>query len=307
MEMPRKIKKAILFLLLMLIIFSNQLCQAQSIEISDPKLELRDNNLLIFYDILISDPSSTDEFTVSIQITDENGQEIAANSLTGDIGDKVSGGNNKQIIWDLTADNIVMNARIFVKVFASLNAPPESDLPETQQEIADQIQEMDPDENTRTAEQAMVDDPMDTEMLLPAEVSGFNRTWIILQSIPLPGLGLSRTTGKPHWIKGLVGYGCIGGSIALNRMAINSYAQIPDYLDWDDKNNLFEQSQRQDQISEVLAFTAVGIWVADMIWTVVGTSDLTGRSLYGDLPGFSFRTTYDTQSHLPLVGFRYVF
>ncbi len=51
----------------------------------------------------------------------------------------------------------------------------------------------------------------------------FSRVGIAIQSLVIPGLGLSRTTGNPHWLKGVVGYSCIGGSILFNKMAISTY------------------------------------------------------------------------------------
>ena len=91
------------------------------------------------------------------------------------------------------------------------------------------------------------------------------RTGIILQSLALPGLGLSRMTGKPHWLRGVAGYGCIAGSIILNRQAISTYDDIDDLEDYDDKNELFQKSLNRDNISEVLAYAAIGIWV-DIGW-----------------------------------------
>lgn len=282
--------KVALSLLIISFLIGDPVCHGQSVEVSDPRLELRNNSLHISYDLLNSDPS--DEFTVSMQITDETGKEITANTLTGDIGDQVNGGSNKLIIWDLTTDKIVMNARIYVKIYAKSDLPPLTD-PVTLQENKDPVEE------TREELTAKSDPDKEEEY--------FNRTSLILQSLPLPGLGLSRLTGNPHWIRGVVGYGCIAGSIGLNRAAINTYEQIPDYLEFDEKNDLFQKSQQQDGISELLAYAAIGIWVSDVIWTIVGTSDLKQSSLYSETNGFSFRTTIDPLSNAPLIGFRYVF
>ena len=129
----------------------------------------------------------------------------------------------------------------------------------------------------------------------------------MLQSLAMPGLGLSRMTGKPHWLRGVAGYGCIAGSVILNRKAINTYAGITDLEDYDAKDELFQKSQSQDIMSDLLAYAAVGIWVTDIVWTMLGTSDLKLKPLYSDAIGISLKTTIDPLTYAPLVGIRYRF
>lgn len=313
-------KKIALLIWMAIPFFVNSVCQAQDIEVSDPRLELMNNNLYISYDIIYNDPSA--EFTTSLQITDETGAAIEAKTLTGDIGNQVQGGSNKRIIWDLKADNIKMNASIFVKVHAKLNTPLKTDpvsepagnddlVQETQEETGDLTDANRPIDprliETPEEEQHVADMYPDIESFTGMERMKYSRAAIILQSVPLPGLGLSRVTGNPHWIRGAVGYACIGGSIGLNRAALNTYEMIPEYSEYDDKNDLFIQSQRQDDISEILAYAAIGIWTMDIIWTILGTSDLQNPKTFGDLNGFSFRSSYDPLSQAPLIGIRYVF
>lgn len=76
--------KALWALLIICLLFPDPNCHAQSIQVSDPRLELRDNTIHITYDILNSDPS--DEFTIDLSITDANGNRINAAALSGDIG-----------------------------------------------------------------------------------------------------------------------------------------------------------------------------------------------------------------------------
>ena len=143
----------------------------------------------------------------------------------------------------------------------------------------------------------------------PAETKsdGFNRTGIVIQSLAMPGLGLSRVTGKPHWLRGVVGYGCIAGSIVLNRQAVNTFNTIGGLDNIDDVNEAFDKSVLQDNISEVLAYAAIGIWVTDIIWTVTGTSDLRKRPLKSRSKEFSVASTFDPESRIPMVGLRFRF
>lgn len=267
-------------------------CRAQPVEVSDPTLELNNNRLLISYDILHSDPSQ--EYTVSVRITDEDGNEIPASTLSGDIGDHVAGGNSKQIIWDLTADDIVMNARIFVKIQVKSNVP---------------VETLQNDEENRAGDMELesTDEINVDDRSTAGKVKEYNRTAIIFQSLPLPGLGLSRVSSKPHWIRGMVGYGCIAGSIGLNRLAVNTYDQIHNYSEMDDKDHLFQKSVRQDNISEVLAYAAIGIWVTDMIWTAIGTSDMARSSAFNRRSRFSIRPGYDAFANASMIGFSYIF
>lgn len=178
--------KTLLSLLIICFSVSDPICHAQTIQVSDPRMELKDNIIHITYDILNSDPS--DKFIVSIHVTDVNENRINANSLTGDIGDKVSGGSNKHITWDLKADNIFMNAKIYVKIHTKAIPAPE---PVIVMQEADPVEE-DPSEEIIKKETPTTSDSR-----------SFNRTGIILQSLALPGLGLSRMTGKPHWLRGV--------------------------------------------------------------------------------------------------------
>ena len=163
------------------------------------------------------------------------------------------------IEWDLTSDKIKMNAKIFVKI------------------------------NVK----AMPQNPQSSG------INEYNRTAIILQSLAFPGLGLSRVRGKPHWIRGVAGYGCIAGAVIMNRTAISTYDEIAGLSDYDEKNALFEKALSQDNISEMLGYAAIGIWVTDLIWNIAGTSDL-GK-------GFSVMSHSDPISGTPMIGLNYKF
>ncbi len=243
----------------------------QKIQVSDPTLQLRGNKILITYDILNS--GSSDEFTVELVVKDADGKQINAAALTGDIGEMVMGGSGKQITWDLEVDRIEMNADIYVKVYVKAVPPPEPVV------VPPVIKEPEEEEGQPEPQKEEIEPQKEN----PSHTSGgkqFNRTGLILQSVAFPGLGLSRYTGDPHWIRGVLGYGCIAGSVILNRSAVNTYDGIIDLTDYDEKNALYEKSLRQDQFSEALAYTAIAIWVSDLVWTFVGTRDLNNRTSY---------------------------
>ena len=135
----------------------------------------------------------------------------------------------------------------------------------------------------------------------------FSRAGLILQSVALPGLGLSRYRQKPHWIRGVLGYGCLGGSVALSYIAYDSYTAYQTADNEADMEDFFSKAQSRKSTSEILAYTAIGIWVADLVWTFIGTSDLSKKQTAKDLKGFSIGTTVEPVSSVPLIALRYRF
>ncbi len=258
---------------------------SQEIRVSDPRLELRDNTILISYDILNSTPS--EKFTVELIVTDSKGNRINAASLSGDVGKMVNGGTGKRIAWDLEVDKIEMNAQIYVKVYVKAIPPPEPVV------VEPDIKE--PEEESQKI----------TEKNISKNEKQFSRTGLVLQSALFPGLGLSRYRGGPHWIKGVAGYGSIAGAVILNRKAVNTYAGINDLTDYDEKYALYQESLQQDNISEALAYTAMAVWVTDLVWTIIGTSDLRmssniNRRIFVD-------PRIDPVSSAPMLAFTYKF
>lgn len=258
---------------------------AQEIQVSDPRLELRDNTIFISYDILNSTPA--DKFTVELIVTDSKGKRIKATSLEGDVGKLVYGGYNKRIAWDLEVDKIVMNAQIFVKVNVNAIPPPK---PVVVEPVVQEAEE----------------EPQETiEDKVSKEKKQFSRTGLLLQSVAFPGLGLSRYKGGPHWIKGVAGYGCIAGAVIMNRQAISTYEEINDLADFDDKDALYKKSMQQDNISEVLGYTAIAIWVSDMVWTILGSADLKMSSHHNQR--LKINSRIDPVSNAPMLAFTYKF
>lgn len=277
--------KSILPLLIIYLFFYGPLCLAQtSIKVSDPRLELRDNILHITYDILNSHPS--DEIDISVLIRDEDGDEIDAKSFDGDIGVIKDGGYNMHIAWDLGKDQIIMDADIFINVIAEI--------------IVSEYSIKNSEMETRS------EDIRDTPSYNDAEKS-YSRGGVILLSLALPGLGLSRVTGNPHWIRGVVGYGSIAGAIVLNKQAIKTYDSFTNAKSIESANSLLAESTSQDNLSEALAYTAAGIWVLDIIWNLIGTSDLMNSYRRGVERGISINTSIEPSLNIPLVGINYRF
>ena len=266
-----------LVIILLLILPYESYSQSQ-ISISAPRLELQGKKLHIIYDLLNSQPK--DRFLVWLEITDESGDKIQPNALSGDIGEKISGGIDKIIIWDLEKDGILINEEIFVEVFAERTYVP----------IIQKDQEKINSEGT------------------PAESKRFTRSNIVISSVILPGWGQSKTSrGKPYYVLGVVGYGCLGCSVILNRVAIGTYNDYKISLDVDERLSLFDKSVTQDNISEYLAFAAAGIWAANIIWALVTPISSTELSDIEMLKNINIQPAYNQKLNCAMVSFSYSF
>ena len=265
-----------------LLFFFSPLCISQStVKISDPRLEVKNNTLQISYDILDEDPE--EKYIISINIRDEDGNILKANTLKGDIGIVEDGGRNKRIIWDPSADNVFINSNIYVKVNLEIILPQKPEITPVEEKPAEHVA---------------------PEIKGPAE---FSRAGLVMQSLAFPGLGLSRYSGNPHWLRGVAGYGCIGGSIVLNKMSWKNYDGISDLTEYVDKDDLYQKALKQYNSSRILAYTAIGIWVSDFIWTLVGTSDLKRQSSAVHPRGLFIGSDIDPVTCTPLLCLNYRF
>ncbi len=268
-------RRIIIYLCNLFFFFAFSLCYSQTnVRVSEPRVEKNGLLVHIYYDIMDSDHS--EKFSIGLEIIDESGVLIPANALDGDIGENVSGGMNKQIIWDPSADNIFLNAYLNFQVSAkySLDLSEEMGAKIGSQEVG---------------------------------LKSYNRTNLVLQSLLVPGLGMSRITQKPHWLRAVAGYGCITGSLVFRELARSNYNSVDTFSGYDDKRDTYDLAIRQDNISEVLFYTSVGIWVIDFIWTLIGTKEYKTKSLSRFDQGVSFSGSWDFITYTPTVGIRYRF
>ena len=266
------IKKGSIICLVAMVFLSQPSAQVP-VEMSKPSLEIRNERLVISYDILKSDPA--DRFRVWIEITDSENNPIEARTLTGHIGTDISGGRNKEIIWDYNADGISIDDEISVVVLA--------------------------ERLTRPVQEEAVEPPIEPP------VKQVSTGVAVLQSAAFPGWGLSRIhKGKPHWIKGVAAYGCLAGSIILNQKAHTSYDQYLESFDVDESDALYNDAVQQDKLSKVLAYAAIGIWVADLVWVVIDASGKDYPRQAQSKP-YQIRPDYNPKMNAPMLAFTYHF
>ena len=183
--------------------------------------------------------------------------------MTGDVGSNVNGGPNKRIMWDLQADNTTIDEEFSVEVFARSNF-------------------------------------QDLEVEKP-DKKGISAAGAMLLSGILPGLGKTVAKGGgADWLWGVVGYGCIGGSIATNNMAYNTYNDYLDATSASERDDLLDQSKQYDIYSKVLLGTAVTIWVIDVISSGMKADKIRRER---NESKFSLNYNFDPQSGNPMVGF----
>jgi hypothetical protein len=89
---------------------------SQSFQITPPKLEFKNKQLLISYDFL--NKKQSDQFYVWVEVEKKNGESIQPKGLSGDVGANIKSGSNKQIIWIPEKDDIYLNEEVFVELKA---------------------------------------------------------------------------------------------------------------------------------------------------------------------------------------------
>jgi len=230
-----------------------------------------DDLIYITYEILKS--TQYEQYNVRIEITNEEGKLINTKNIYGDIGSRISGGNQKNIIWNYTKDQIDISKELYFQIYATKTAGPNEE----------------PIKN-------------------PQQTENFNMPVLIAQSLALPGWGLSRlSNGKPYWIMGLLGYGCIAGSVILNRSAADTFTNYLSPSKNDYVPDLYANSVRQDNFSEILAYSALGIWIGDLVWTFVKASKMKNSHIKSGKGGITLGTGYESISGAPLVVLKYQF
>jgi hypothetical protein len=279
---------AILLFVLFLLAASH--CFAQTrIAISYPDLDQKEQVVHISYEIAGSEAS--DRFLVTLLITNQEGERLHVGTLSGDVGYNVSGGGTKHIAWDAGADSVSLAEAIDVRILVEALTP-------TRREMLAMEEAQDFTEETEISEALVNPGGQLAASEAPPSPRTFSRSGLVFRSLLYPGWGLSIVERKPHWIKGLAAYGCVAGSVVLNRKAIETYGQIDNFEDYSSKDELYQKAVMQDNLSELLAYGAVGIWVADFVWTLIGTRGITK---------FEVQPRMDPLSYAPMIGITYRF
>ncbi len=110
------INKPILIAILILLQLVGISVLAQKSKISNTTVEIADNKMVVKYDLLGS--KATKHYKILFEITNSTGLIIPTKNVSGDVGNNITGGPNKQIVWDYNADGIVYQDDINIQLSA---------------------------------------------------------------------------------------------------------------------------------------------------------------------------------------------
>ncbi len=251
------IKLLITCLLTMLLGFQVTELIAQNVKVQTTSIEDIDNKLVVKYEII--DSKVSERFNVSIEITSSTGQNIQPNTITGDVGNKISGGPDKQIVWDYAVDGFVMKGNINIEVIA-----------------------------------------------IP--LANFSLAKSLFLSTLYPGLGIYKIDKKkPYLLFGVAGYGCLATSIFLNIKANDNYNSYLNNTDDNLNDDLLTKSQSQNNLSKTLAYSTIGIWGINLIWTAIKVKQKNNLTLSMLDKQLLFYSAYDPNTRTNSLMLRYRF
>ncbi len=191
------------------------------------------DNIIIKYDILKA--KKDESFMIWVEVISLESGRISPKSLIGDVGNYVTGGKGKEIVWNVKGDNIDLDEEISIEVMGKPNV-----------QAAEYIQ--DP-VKVRTERKVSVPTAMGLSLILP----GLGNTYA--------------KKGGAYWLLGVAGYGMIAGSVIMNNSAYNTYQDYKDEKDASDRKDLYDKADQKDKISKYLIYGAAGIWALDLLWT----------------------------------------
>ena len=263
-----------IFKLIVLLIFGNllsiQLFAQSKASIENIDFYAEGSKLVITYDIVNAMADET--FETWVKVITASGRQIIPATTYGDIGKGVTGGPNKRIEWEVETDNANLDEEFSVEVFAR------SDLQKKPKETGTQH--------------------------FKTDKKGISVGGAMILSAILPGLGRTVAEGGGgQWVLGLVGYGCVVGSVMMKNSSVYSDSDYRLASYKEERDDLFEQGENQDLYSRVFIGGAAAIWVFDLIYT----GAVAGRERKAKQKGFSLNYQFDPGSGAPMLGLNYRF
>ena len=233
-----------------LLLLLGQICLGQKVPtISNIDFSLIGNKLVIKYNI--DNSRYNDKYNIKVEIFKASGEKINAISFTGDL-EQVQSIEDNEIIWDIERDNIELDDDIYVVISGEVLS--------------------DKDVDAKMEIPRIITTPVtDAE----GSIKPVSRTECFFKSLIYPGWGTSNITlGKGHWVKGILGYGAIIGSVAMANMSRNSYDAYQTAQDPGNRERHYETARARNTASDILAGVAATIWSVDLI-TVLSVKNKT--------------------------------
>jgi hypothetical protein len=102
--------------LIISLLFLSLFSFSQGFLISSMKLNFDGEHLHISYDVI--NKNQSDQFYVWVEIEKKNGETINIKALSGDVGENIKSGTNKEITWVPKDDSVFLDEEVFVEVKA---------------------------------------------------------------------------------------------------------------------------------------------------------------------------------------------
>lgn len=253
------------------LIAANSMAQSQA-RVENVEYYPEGEKMIITYNINNSNTEET--FTVNVNVFNPNGKNLIASNFTGDVGSGIYGGPGKRVVWNAKKDKVTINDQISVDVSIR------------------------PEVTTTYAQPAYASPESGSHEM----VSIGNA---LLQSLIFPGWGNRSVKGNgPYWVMGIVGYGAIGGAIYFNNKADKTYQDYRYATTVSERDQLFDDAEKYKKNQNALMYSAVGIWVIDLIWTGIQANNARNRGIQSKVDVGYY---YNPEAKKPMVMFTYKF
>ena len=115
-----------------------------------------------------------------------------------------------------------------------------------------------------------LDEDVTVEIVGEKYVRSFSRSKVLLQSTIIPGLGQSRVkSGSPWWLISIPAYGALAGGLIMHQKYINTYNNYKSESEPIERQDLYDKSQNQKNISSALLITSAIVWGGNLVWISV--------------------------------------
>jgi hypothetical protein len=112
-----------------------------------------------------------------------------------------------------------------------------------------------------------LDEDVTVEIMGEKYVRSFSRSKVILQSTIVPGLGQTKVKNvNPWWLISIPAYGTLAGGLILHSVYVNSYDDYKTETEPVERQDLYDKSQKQKNLSGALLISSAVIWGGNLIW-----------------------------------------
>ena len=228
----------------------------------------------ITYNINNSKPGET--FEVDLVVKDPSGKSVSALTLSGDFGEGVKGGSYKRIIWEFSTDKVTNEKQIIVKLVAA-------------------------------KEQGLSTSPL---LSTTPKTKTYTRSGLILQSLALPGLGMTKLKKKPYWIMGVAAYGTLSFSLYYwykSELTWDEYLAAASGNDFETAVSKNNQYQDEYQIALITTCGAAAIWLTDFLIISIASKNMNNSAYINFKKKVQIIPGYDINTRSPMLSMTYKF